>query len=160
QDAQFAGQEVEPNNTPAEAQRVPFGEPVSGQVGKRIDPTHGDIDFYAIDVPTPPDGARSIVSIKTTSLPNFATCTFVYKKGFANALAQYCTGAPKRALEVPAIALEPGRYLFAVKQDLDDYGGIAPLLHENVSDRYTLEVGPSHADASTEVEPNDQIVSN
>jgi tRNA A-37 threonylcarbamoyl transferase component Bud32 len=157
QKAAFAGTEIEPNDSAAEAQLVPFGKSVSGFVGKRLDPTHGDRDFYAVDVPRPAEGNRSLVSIHTSALPNFGTCTFVYKSGFSTALGQYCVGGPKRDLDIPALELEPGRYLVAVLQDLDAYGGVQPFVHENVSDAYTLLVGPTNAEPSFEIEPNDQV---
>ncbi len=155
--AAFSGVEVEPNDSAAEAQPMPFGKSVSGQIGKRIDPTHGDRDFYAVEVPRPGEGKRSVVAIHTTPLPNFATCTFVYKQGLSTALGQYCVGGPKRDLDIPALELEPGRYLVAVLQDLDAYGGIQPFVHENISDSYTLTVGPTAAEPSFEIEPNDQV---
>ncbi|HVY48539.1 MAG TPA: serine/threonine-protein kinase [Minicystis sp.] len=153
----FDGHELEPNDSAAEAQPVPFGKPVTGYVGKRLDVGKSDIDFYAVDVPASGSGGRALVSLVTTALPNFATCTFLYKQGLSDPLARYCVGAPKKDLEIPALALEPGRYLVAVKQDLDAYGGQVPFVYENVSDAYTMTLGPARADEGVELEPNDQV---
>jgi serine/threonine-protein kinase len=152
----FEGVEIEPNDSAAEAQVVPFGAEVKGYLGKRIDPQHGDRDFFAIDVPADGARAQTAVKLRVSALPNFATCTFLYKRGFSQAVGQYCVGLPGRDLEVRALALEPGRYLVAVMQDLDGYGGLPPPVFENVSDAYALELSRAEADPSFEIEPNDQ----
>jgi eukaryotic-like serine/threonine-protein kinase len=158
----FAGVEVEPNNTPAEATRMPFGRTATGYLGKRLDPGHGDRDFYAVDVPSIPGEnppTLSTVRLRVTALPNFAMCTMIYRQGLSTALGQYCVGRPSKDLVIPALRLEPGRYLVAVMQDLDPYGTLAPFIHENVSDPYTLTVEPSTGGPAAEIEPNDQVAS-
>jgi serine/threonine-protein kinase len=149
------GREIEPNNAAAEATPLPFGEPVTGYLGKRLDATHGDRDFYAVDVPA----SAPVVRLKTTALPNFATCTMLYRRGFDTPLGQYCVGRPARDLSIPALRLEPGRYFLAVVQDMDPYGGQAPFVHENISDPYTISLSQASPPTGDEIEPNDQVAS-
>jgi serine/threonine-protein kinase len=153
------GHEIEPNDTAAQATRLPFGTTVAGYLGKRIDPTHGDRDFYAVDVPATSPGNPSTVKVAVSPLPNFATCTLLYRQGFDTPLGQYCVGRPGRDLGIPALRLDPGRYFFAVFQDMDPYGGSPPFVHENISDPYSIAVGPASPGDGDEVEPNDHVAS-
>jgi serine/threonine protein kinase len=154
----FNGVEIEPNDSAKEATKVPLGAPVSGLLGKRLDATHGDRDFFAIDVPSK-NGAPPLVELKVSALPNFAMCTMLYQPGFTTALGQYCVGRPGRELSIPAMRLEAGRYFLAVVQDLDGYGNAPPFIHENVSDSYTVTLRPVDAPEGQEIEPNDQVAS-
>jgi serine/threonine-protein kinase len=155
----FAGSEIEPNNGPGEATVVPIGRTAAGMLGRRIDLTHSDRDFFAFDVERTPD-QQSYVSVRLGGLPNMATCALLYRQGMASAVGQYCVGRPGRDLSIGTLRVEPGRYLIAVMQDLDPYGApSAPFVHENVSDSYTFLVERVDADPGREVEPNDQVAS-
>ena len=150
--APFDGNEIEPNDDAGHAQPIPFGTHVRGHLGKRLSRESSDRDFFAYDVPTNVTAAR----LHTKALPNFATCTWLYRAGSSDPLARFCTTAPGRDLDVPALRVEPGRYLVAVLQDTDAYGrDAAPFVFENVSDPYELDFGPSTAAGNFEVEPND-----
>jgi len=153
------GHEIEPNNTAAEATPLPFGTTITGYLGKRVDPTHGDRDFYAVDVPAEWPGQTPTVKLTVTALPNFAICTLLYRQGFPTPLGQYCVGRPGRELSIPALSLEPGRYFLAVLQDMDPYGAPPPFIHENVSDPYSVTVSAQNPGRGDEVEPNDQFAS-
>jgi len=159
-----AGVEIEPNDTAAEATPLRLGEPMTGQIGKRLDATHGDRDFYAFDLPASPPGsgagpARSFLRLRVSALPGIATCAMLYRPGFADAAGQYCVGRPGKDLVVPTLELEPGRYLLAIVQDLDPYGGAPPHLQESISDRYTLLAESTAPEPATEIEPNDHVAS-
>jgi eukaryotic-like serine/threonine-protein kinase len=155
----FAGAEVEPNNSAAEATLVPLGRTATGMLGKRIDLTHSDRDFFAFDVGGQP-GETSSIRLEVGAIPNMATCAMLFRAGHGSALGQYCVGRPGRALSIPSLRVEPGRYLVQVTQDLDPYGALMPpFVHENVSDAYTFLVEPSESDPTREVEPNDQVAS-
>jgi serine/threonine-protein kinase len=134
----FTGVEIEPNDTAAEATPLPLGQAMTGQLGRRLDLTHGDRDFYAFDLPAGAPGEKVALRLRVTALPNIPMCTMLYKPGFADAIGQYCVGRPGKDLEVPAIPLEPGRYLLAVMQDMDPHGGPAPYVYESISDSYTV----------------------
>lgn len=156
--SEFNGLEHEPNDAAANANYLPFGSSIAGYLGKRLDAARSDRDFYAIDIPAQNGDAPVLIKVSTTALPNIATCTFLYRQGLPTALGQYCVGRLGRDLLIPALRLEPGRYVFAVLQDMDPYGRVqTPLVHENVSDTYTLGTEPAEADSTLETEPNDQI---
>ena len=149
----FDGGEREPNNVASEANPLPFGATVRGQIGKRLDPERSDRDFYRVVIPK---GMRH-VSVKATALPNIALCTYVYRVGLESPLARYCTGTAGRPLKVSAVELQEGEHLFAVMQDRDSYqtSGAQLPVHENVSDAYELTVGAAELSPGTETEPND-----
>ena len=158
---EFQGVEVEPNDSAKEATEVPLGSQVTAQLGRRHDSTHGDRDFFAFDIPFKgtAGGGNTLIKLEVSALPNLAMCTMIYKQGLTTALSQYCVGRPGRALSIPALRLEPGRYLIAEVQDLDPYGRLAPFIHENVSDSYTLLAAEANITPGLEVEPNDQVAS-
>ena len=155
---QFAGVEMEPNNTAGEATLVPFGRSASGSLGKRLDGGRGDRDFYAIDVPVS-EGESQSIRLTVTALPNMPMCTLVYRQGDTTALAQYCGGRPGRDLVIESLRMDPGRYLIAVMQDLDPYGKSVPFVYENVSDVYELRAELRPLDPARETEPNDRVAS-
>jgi serine/threonine-protein kinase len=158
-EAQFSGVEIEPNDTPAEATPIPLGRTVRGHLGRRLDSTHGDRDFYAFDLPARAPGDKAYLSLHVGALPNLPMCSTLYRQGFSEPLGQYCVGRPGRDLAIDALALEPGRYFLAVVQDLSAYGGAAPFVHENVSDTYAVLVEPAALTPGLEIEPNDQLAS-
>ncbi len=158
---EFQGVEVEPNDSAREATLVPLGSEVTAQLGRRLDPTHGDRDFFAYDVPFTGVGGdgSTLIKLEVSALPNLAMCTMIYKQGLTTALGQYCVGRAGRALSIPALRLLPGRYLITEVQDLDPYGGPLPFIHENVSDSYTVLAAAVQPTPGLEVEPNDQVAS-
>jgi hypothetical protein len=156
--------EIEPNDTPAEATPLALGQPMTGQIGRRLDPTHGDRDFYAFDLvaKTGAPGAAGegrVLRLRVSALPNIALCTMLYRPGFADPVGQYCVGRPGRDLVVPALSLPPGRYLLAVVQDMDGHGGPPPYVHESISDTYTVVAESVPAEPAAEIEPNDHLAS-
>jgi len=155
---EFKGVEVEPNDTAKEATPVPLGLAVTAQLGRRVDPAHGDRDFFAFDLPASA-GKAALIRLQVGALPNLAMCTMIYKQGISTALGQYCVGRPGRDLVIPALRLEPGHYLITTLQDLDPYGGAPPFIHENVSDSYTLLAAATEPEPDHEIEPNDQVAS-
>jgi serine/threonine-protein kinase len=149
----FDGSEREPNNAASEANDLPFGEAVRGQIGRRMDPERSDRDFYRVIIPA----GTTHLSIETTSLPNLPLCTYVYRVGFESPIGRYCSGAAGRPLKVSALEIEAGEHLLAVMQDRDSYqiaGAQLPVL-ENVSDNYQLSVGNAELAPGMETEPND-----
>lgn len=148
----FEGIETEPNDDAAHADDVPFGRTVSGHLGKRLSDGQGDRDFFRIAVPPTPRG----ISIRTTALPNMATCTLVFASGEPEPVARFCLARPRLDLWVPALRLAPGTYYFAVLQDREARGTEPPAdVVENVSDAYHLTVEPAVAAPSDEVERSD-----
>jgi hypothetical protein len=129
--------EIEPNNTAAEATPLTIGQPMTGQIGRRLDATHGDRDFYAFEVPAQ-GGGKAPLRLRVSATPSMALCAMLYAPGFADPIGQYCAGRPGKDVVVPSLGLDPGRYLIVVLQDLDGHGGPAPLVQESVSDTYTV----------------------
>ena len=158
-DATFTGLEIEPNDTAAEATALPLGHAITGRLGKRIDESRGDRDFYAIDLPPSAPNAPAFLRLRVTALPNLPMCAMLYKPGFPDALGQYCVGRPGRDLVIPAIQLDPGRYFLAVLQDVESYGGVPTYIHESISDTYTVLAETTVPEPGTEIEPNDRLAS-
>ncbi|HHH30868.1 MAG TPA: serine/threonine protein kinase, partial [Polyangiaceae bacterium] len=151
---QFDGQEREPNNQASTATPLPLDQAVQAYLGKRIEPTKGDLDFFHFEVPS--DGAASRVSLRVSGLSNMAMCSVLYRVGFPQPLAQYCVGRPRQDLVVSTLRLEPGEYLLAVSQDMSrGEDGTAPPVHENVSEPYSVTVSLVTPGPADEVEPND-----
>jgi serine/threonine-protein kinase len=105
---EFQGVEVEPNDSAKEATPVPLGREVTAYLGRRLDPTHGDRDFFAFDIPANGPGGNALIKLEVSALPNLAMCTMLYKQGLTTALGQYCVGRPARALSIPAVEATPG----------------------------------------------------
>ena len=152
----FDGVEREPNDTSRQANVLPLAAMVRGKIGKRIDPTLGDRDFYRVEIP----GDVRRVSLRTSSLPNMGLCTYVYGTETDSLEAKFCMGKPGLALEVPDYRLEPGTHYLAVLQDRehDDAMSVLPVV-ENVSDDYELSFGlaVSSPESRRESEPNDSV---
>jgi len=151
----FDGREHEPNNAASEANPLPFGQLLRGQVGQRLDTERSDRDFYRFDVPA--DARR--VHLSLSGLPNMALCMFLYRSGLETPIGRYCTGRDGVGTDVSALELEPGPHLVAVMQDRDVYSTFLPAVPvlENISDAYELEVSAAATDPGHEVEPNDTV---
>jgi len=148
----FAGHETEPNDRAPDANPVPFGARVRGQIGRRLDADRSDRDFFRVTVPA----GTSVVQLDYRALPNIAPCLLIYRLGSDDPMLHYCIGQADRSLTVPTLRLDPGDYYIAVLQDRESYvdASQTPVL-ENVSDSYELSLGPSEMPADVEVEPND-----
>ena len=148
----FHGFELEPNSQANEANDVPFGAEVQGQLGKRLAPDQGDRDFFRMAVPL----GVTAISVTARPLPNIPICVWAYRSGEPNAVGRWCSGRPGLALQVPAWRIDPGTYLFAVMQDREPHGAESlPFVQENVSDTYALKITPVVPEPSEELEPND-----
>jgi eukaryotic-like serine/threonine-protein kinase len=152
----FLGMELEPNNTPQQANALPFGAALRGRIGKRLEPQQGDRDFFRIRVP---DGT-SVVSLRLTALPNMPLCALVYETNGDELEAKFCTGRAGLDLDAPAFRLQPGTYFIAVLQDREHeaHCGTTSVV-ENVSDDYVLSVHNAAAPSAPlrETEPNDAL---
>jgi serine/threonine-protein kinase len=147
--------ELEPNDTAAQATPLALGHTRRGQIGRRLDATHGDRDVYAFDV-APGEGAAPL-RLRLAGVPSMALCALVYQAGFTEPTGQYCAGKKDRDLVVDGLALAPGRHLVAVVQDLDGYGGEAPAIQESITDTYAITIEPSTVAPDQEREPNDAV---
>ncbi len=151
----YGALEKERNDSGADANPLRLGHPVKGHIGQRFDSAKGDRDFYAFDVPGVGE-AVTYIALRLTALPNFPTCSILYRVGFQQPLAQYCTGRASQDLSVSALSLDPGAYFVAVVQDLNPYGtGRVPFVLENVTDSYEILVALASPAEGEEIEPND-----
>src|SRR5690606_20511905 len=91
---QFRGEESEPNDKASEANLVPFGKPVRGMLGKRLDKERSDRDFYRIEVPGDTARESTPLSLEISPLGNMALCAWVYRLESDTPLARYCMGGP------------------------------------------------------------------
>jgi len=148
----FIGAEVEPNDRAPEANTLPFGEKIRGQIGQRIDAERSDRDFFRTTVPKGTRFAR----LWFRALPNIAPCIFAYRADVDEPFARFCVGQPARDLVIPALKVEPGEYLFAIFQDREQYTDEPPPpVLENVSDTYEFDVTATDGAADMEQEPNE-----
>lgn len=153
---EFRGREIEPNHDVTTATPVPFGSSVAGRIGQRLSQERGDQDNFLIEIPETPGAQRTAVKLGLSALPNFPTCVFIFPKGVETPQGQYCAGVYARDLEIPHLDLRPGKYLFVVRQDQNQYteGPQLPI-HENVSDDYVLSITRATPEPDYEAEPND-----
>ncbi|MFO0617579.1 MAG: serine/threonine-protein kinase [Polyangiaceae bacterium] len=126
--------EREPNDDPDSATRVALGQSVEAQIGKRIDPEHGDRDHFVFDV-----REREPLRIAVRALPNMPLCAVLYRSGLLEPVGRWCA-LPGVDLDAQTVPLPEGRYLVVVLQDMSPVDGKTPFVVENVSDEYTLTV--------------------
>ncbi|MEM1029035.1 MAG: serine/threonine-protein kinase [Myxococcota bacterium] len=153
----LAGRESEPNDRAQQANALTLGASVTGQLGRRIDKNTPDRDFFRFEVP-PSSPAGALVRLEVTALPNLPMCALLYRVGYADPSATYCTGVSQRDLRIERLRLDAGDYFLAVTQDLiSPAPGEARYPVENISDRYRLEIASAVVVGDEEVEPNDTL---
>jgi serine/threonine-protein kinase len=131
--------EREPNDEPAQADRIAVGARVTGFLGKRRSPTEGDRDVYVLKLPA---GARRVVTASVTGIPNLDL-----------SLAINSTVADEGGVgdgEVVHRRAAEGTVTITVAQTM---AKDQKLPVENVSDPYTLVVTEDAPDGG-EIEPN------
>ncbi len=158
QKAEFAGVEIEPNDSAAEAQPLPFGQTVTGYLGKRIDPTHGDRDFYSVDVPRPAAGQALGRLHPHHGAPELRHLHLRLQARSDHGARTVLRPAARSAIST-SLRSSSSRVGISsrVLQDLDAYDGAQPFVHENISDPNTLAVCPTGAQPSFEIQTNDQV---
>ncbi|HET6438414.1 MAG TPA: protein kinase [Anaeromyxobacter sp.] len=167
----YDGEEHEPNNTPAMANRLPLppgpnGEPagatvvVKGTIGARLGPDTGDVDVFRIEVPSlagprvlearwHADGSEDgIRGLDVTMALNRAPAQGA--RGSAPIVALSDRGGPGRPEQLSA-PVEPGTYYLSIRERHEVATG--PI--EKPTDRYALEVRLVEPHPDEEVEPND-----
>jgi serine/threonine protein kinase len=140
--------EKEPNDEPAQANRMVPGMEIAGQLGKRISPTYGDADVYAFEVPL--DTSRAI-DLRVTALPNVDVILELARKGESLPFLLVDSGRVGEPEAVPNLTLRGGSYYVRVRERFE--GVRWPT--ENVSDGYRIGFKFLSADPGRETEPND-----
>lgn len=139
--------EREPNNQPGQENALAPNVAVEAYLGRRIDPTQGDVDVYAIEVPPGVDA----VALRVTEIPNIDLVVELFAVGRSDpivVLDAMPMGGPEAA---PNLPLTAGRYLVRVHERRE--AGRHPT--ENVSDAYRISWTPTTRTDVDEREWND-----
>ncbi|HEX7838520.1 MAG TPA: hypothetical protein VF469_13690, partial [Kofleriaceae bacterium] len=137
------GEEQEPNDDTAHANRIAAGAPVTGFLGKRHSPTEPDRDVYVVPWPS---GSRRVVTVSVTGLPNIDIRLDVNDgDGLHGATADEAGLGGGEVLHRRGV---DGPVVITVGETL----GAGQLPIENVSDPYTLTV--TEDTLAGEIEPN------
>lgn len=150
------GLESEPNDNGGTADDLPFGAPIRGTLGKRLDDSHGDQDVYRVVVP----GEGTVeVALELGAVPQYGLCAALLRTGEQRPPAIFCTGAiGGQPLDIPRFRVDAGAHLVVVSQDrnVPPQANYPVALHESISDSYVLTVR-SASEASADLEPNDTL---
>lgn len=137
--------EEEPNDEPAQANRIPANVAVHGYLGKRRTPNEGDRDTFLVGWPS---GSRRVVTVRVSAPPNIDVVL-----GVTTGAGLHHTTIDEAGLgqgEVMHRRRIEGPLIVSVGQQLANG---APYPTENVSDPYELQVIEEVAEAG-EIEPN------
>jgi hypothetical protein len=146
-DIEVRDYEVEPNNTPAQANPIKSGRPIKGQIGKRIAVEESDRDFFRFGT----SGTQQMVlRAELTGLPNMELVLEVFD-GSGKKVAESDNGAVGDGELVPNLRIEPGEHYVAVREV---WTAGRPAT-ENVSDWYTLTATWKPIEPGHETEPDD-----
>ncbi|HVP69424.1 MAG TPA: serine/threonine-protein kinase [Anaeromyxobacteraceae bacterium] len=169
----YDGEEHEPNDVPALANRLPLPPgpdgrramgvaEVRGHIGAKLNAVTGDVDVYRIEVPrssrplvlhavwsgdNPGEGIRGLRIALTLNRERGGSDP----RRSAPLVAQVDRAAPGRTAELTA-AVVPGTYYLAVREKHRE--GEEPV--EKPSDWYRLRVWLAEPQPGEEVEPNDE----
>jgi serine/threonine protein kinase len=139
--------EVEPNNHAAQANRILVDSPRTGYMGKRLNVTESDHDWYRLEVPL----KNLLLDVTLEGVPNMDLMLQIFRKGEEKALAAATAGAVGEGEILRSLDVSPGVYYILVREDLSLFGTRAT---ENISDLYTLTAS-LHRSGGWELEPND-----
>lgn len=139
--------EVEPNNTPAQANRISSGRPIKGQIGKRIAVEESDRDFFRFHVA---GAAPLVLRAELSGLPNMELVLEVFD-GAGRKIAEADNGSVGAGEVIPNLRVEPGEHYVAVREV---WTAGRPAT-ENVSDYYTLTSTWKAIEPGRETEPDD-----
>jgi hypothetical protein len=139
--------EREPNNTPAQANRIASGRPVKGQIGKRLALEESDRDLYRFDVPS-----EMGLRVELSGLPNMELVLEVFD-GSGHKVAEADNGGVGDGELIPNLRVGRGEHYIAVRQVW--VAGRAAT--ENVSDFYTLTATWKPLEPGMESEPDDTV---
>jgi hypothetical protein len=139
--------EVEPNNSPAEANPIASGRPIRGQIGKRIGGEQSDRDFFRFRVD---GGEPQVLRAEVTGLPNMELMLEVFD-GTGKKIVEADNGGVGDGEIVPNLRLKPGEHYIAVREV---WTAGRPAT-ENVSDWYTLTATWKAIEPNHETEPDD-----
>ena len=90
------GVEIEPNDTAGRGDAHPV-RPADDRARSASASTRPTATATSTRSTCPPRGAgaRRVLRLRLTALPNIAVCTMLYRAGFADPVGQYCVGPPR-----------------------------------------------------------------
>ncbi|MGN6103846.1 MAG: protein kinase domain-containing protein [Kofleriaceae bacterium] len=136
--------EIEPNDEPAQANRIAPGTQVTGYLGRRRSPTEGDRDHFLVPFPS----GRRVVTVTVSGLPNIdVQLSVAGANGLNGATVDEAGIGGGEALHRRAF---DGPIVVTVGQTMAP-GQRLPV--ENVSDPYLITVVEEPAEGG-EIEPN------
>ena len=143
-------EEVEPNNSPKEANLIAPDRPVRGHVGARLTPSEGDRDYYRIVV----DEAPAVLHAELTGVPGLNLKLAVFDPN-GQRLAEADEGDPGEGEHLPNVRLDSkGEHYVVVREVWVD--GRPPS--EEVTSWYTLTASWHALSPDTEEsEPDDSL---
>ncbi len=142
--------EIEPNNELAEASLIAPGSDVKGFIGKRVNTTTPDRDFYRL-TEAPDARGSDVVSVTATAPPNVNISLDLYSA--SGSLLRHVDEAGVGGTETLRRWRAKSAVVVSVGGVPADQAGVLPT--ENVSDAYALRVILAPTDERLESEPND-----
>lgn len=139
--------EREPNDMPADATLLRVGQPVSGQVGKRLSDAESDRDWYRLVVA---GAATQQLTVQLSALPNMDLTLELYD-GRGQRLVAADAAGPGLGELLAAWPVTAGSYYLLVRE----LWRVGHSPTENVTDRYRLDAALTQAPPHWEMEPND-----
>jgi serine/threonine protein kinase len=139
--------ETEPNDHSAQANKILVDSPRTGYMGKRLNVTESDHDWYRLEVPVD----NLVLDVTLEGIPNMDLMLQVFRKGEEKAITSATAGAAGEGEIIRSLDVPSGVYYVLVREDLSLFGTRAT---ENISDLYTLTVS-LHRCGGWEREPND-----
>ena len=142
--------EREPNNQVIQANALPVGVAVRGQIGRRQSDSMGDVDVYSI---RNPGGVRRLLRFAVSAVPNLDLEVDVVRAGIETPMLQADGGGRGEGEAVPNFPLDGSTYFLRVREHWIQ--GEWPT--ETVSDHYEIVWGFVEPQADEEREINDSL---
>jgi serine/threonine-protein kinase len=143
-------EEIEPNDTPAQAAPLPEARVVTGYLGRRMSSERSDADVWLL---RNPGGRRRVVRVDFSGVPNMDTVLEIFPAAGSDPLLIVDAGGIGRPERVPNFVLHASTYYVRVREVWE--AGRYPT--ENVSDAYELSWSEVDLAPEDEREVNDTV---
>jgi hypothetical protein len=155
----FSPVEREPNNEPAEANRIALDQPIRGMIGAPLSQTESDRDLFMLDLPEP-----AVLTIELTGVPDMNLVLEVLqleKKGPAGEpklrSRLFLDDAPVGEGERVDSLTVPAGPIYIRIQERAYFTEPARPPRETTHSSYVLTVSRTQAESQLEAEPNDTL---
>jgi serine/threonine-protein kinase len=142
--------ESEPNNQPAEANRLPPDTRLRASLGARIDEARGDVDLFRLEGL---DGSRQVIRVDVSPLPHVDLIVSLFRAGVGTPVLSVDSGGEGEGEQIPNFPVVTDRYYVQVRERW--VAGERPT--ESISDTYRVEWGFVDLAAGDEREVNDSL---